>query len=318
MALETRRVYPASLAGQAGPPDLVVVGAASRDVTPDDPRGWRLGGAANYCSLTAARLRLRVGALVGVDRLASTADELALLEAAGVDLRRVELEHGPVFENTEVDGHRRQRWLSKSDPVPVAGLPEEWRGARAWLIVPVAGELADDWAGAPTPGSLVGVCWQGLLRTFDADGWVRRVDPQSSPLLDAASLVVASVDDMEAGTEVARLRALAPGAAIVLTAGERGGVALVNGQMRRYAAIKSDGVVDATGAGDVFLAALAAAWLLTGQLVTAATLRFAAAAASCSVERAGLTGVPARADVATRLRRPTAILQKDHQRGRDC
>lgn len=309
MALETPRVYPASLAGQAGPPDLVVVGAASRDVTPDDRRGWRLGGAANYCSLTAARLGLRVGALVGVDRLASTADELGLLEAAGVDLRRVELEHGPVFENLEVDGHRRQRWLSKSDRVPVAALPDEWKGARGWLLVPVAVELGDEWAGEPAAGSLIGVCWQGLLRTFDADGWVRRLAPRPSPILEAAGLVVASVDDVEPGTEIERLRSFAPGAAIVLTAGESGGVALVGGRMRRYDAIKSRGIVDATGAGDVFIAALAAAWFLTGQLATPATLRFAAAAASCSVEGAGVSGVPTRADVASRLRRPNEVEQ---------
>ena len=302
MALETRRVYPAPPAGQTGPPDLVVVGAASRDVTPDDPRGWRLGGAANYCSLTAARLGLRVGAFVGVDRLASTADELALLEAAGVDLRRVELEHGPVFENLEVDGHRRQRWLSKSDVVPTAALPDEWRAARAWLIVPVAGEVREDWAGLPGAGSLVGVCWQGLLRTFDDDGWVRRVEPQVSPILEAAGLVVASVDDVEPGTEIERLRSLAPRAAVVLTAGEGGGLALVGGHMRRYAAIKGNGVVDATGAGDVFMAALAAAWLLTGRLATADTLRFAAAAAACSIEGVGIAGVPTRQEVAARLR----------------
>jgi sugar/nucleoside kinase (ribokinase family) len=303
MALETRRVYPGSQAAQAGPPDLVVVGAASRDVVADDPRGWRLGGAANYCSLTAARLGLRVGALVGVDRLASTADELGLLEAAGVDLRRIELEHGPVFENIEVDGHRRQRWLSKSDRVPVAALPDEWRGARAWLIVPVAGEVGEEWAGVPPAGSQVGVCWQGLLRTFDEDGWVRRVDPQPSPLLEAAELVVASVDDFEAGTEVRQLRSLAPRAAVVLTAGASGGVAVVDGQMRRYLAIAADRLVDATGAGDVYAAALMAAWLLTGGLATGATLRLAAAAASCSVECAGMAGVPTKEQAAARVRR---------------
>ena len=45
----------------------MVVGAASRDLTTDDPRGWRLGGSAAYCSLAAASLGLRVGCLLGVD-----------------------------------------------------------------------------------------------------------------------------------------------------------------------------------------------------------------------------------------------------------
>jgi hypothetical protein len=199
-----------------------------------------------------------------------------------------------------VDGHRRQRWLSKSDLMPVAAVPDEWRRARAWMIVPVAGEVGEDWAGVPEAGSRIGVCWQGLLRTFDADGWVRRVDPEPSPLLEAAGLVVASVDDFEAGTEIERLRSLARRAAIVLTAGESGGVALADGQMRRYAAIRAERLVDPTGAGDVFAAALMAAWVLGGQLVTAATLRFAAAAASCSVEGAGLAGVPTPVQLAER------------------
>jgi sugar/nucleoside kinase (ribokinase family) len=281
----------------------VVVGSASRDVTADDRRGWRLGGAATYCSLTAARLGLRVGCLVGVDRPASTADELALLEAAGVDMRRVELDSGPVFENLEVDGHRRQRWLSRSDRVPASALPKAWHRARAWLIVPVAGEVGGDWADPPIADSRLGVCWQGLLRVFDDDGWVRRVEPQPSPVLDSADMVFTSVDDVEASTEIVRLRALARRAAIVLTAGESGGIASVDGSLRRYRAIAADRVVDATGAGDVFAAALMAAWLLTGQLATARTLRFAAAAASCSVEGAGLAGVPWRGQVAARLRR---------------
>ena len=48
-------------------PEVVVVGAASRDVAADDPRGWRLGGGVTYSALTTARLGLRTAALVGVD-----------------------------------------------------------------------------------------------------------------------------------------------------------------------------------------------------------------------------------------------------------
>ena len=54
--LEVSGLYDGSAAGPVDGLDLVVVGAASRDITPDDPRGWRLGGAASYASLAAARL----------------------------------------------------------------------------------------------------------------------------------------------------------------------------------------------------------------------------------------------------------------------
>src|ERR1035437_9365496 len=117
--LETGRVYPRSPDDSGYRLDVVVVGAASRDLAQDDPRGWRPGGAATYCSLAAARLGLRVGCLLGVDGEATDAAELDLLREAGVDLRLVRLDRGPIFENLYIDGHRRQRWRSKSDQILV-------------------------------------------------------------------------------------------------------------------------------------------------------------------------------------------------------
>ena len=300
---EASGVYDGSPADSGDRPELVVVGAASRDLTPDDPRGWRLGGAATYCSLTAARLGLRVGAVVGVDGPAVEAAELNELETAGVLLRRVRLQHGPVFENIEEGGHRRQRWLSKSDSVPVTALPAEWRGARAWLLGPVAGEVPPEWAdiAAAREDACVAVGWQGLLREFASDGWVKRVEPRGSVLLNAARLVVASVDDLAPGFGLADLRAIAPGATIVLTAGDRGGLAMRDSRLVRYPAIQAARVVDPTGAGDVFLAALIAVWLRLGDMATSRALRFAAAAGSCAVEGVGLEGVPTEAQVTARL-----------------
>jgi hypothetical protein len=244
-----------------------------------------------------------VGCLLGVDEQAaeSAVGELDLLAAAGVRVLQVPLEHGPVFENIERDGHRRQRWLSKSDKIAVAALPDEWRAAPAWLLAPVAGELGEEWAAAMPAGSAIGLGWQGLLREFADDGWVKRVEPSHSALLDVAGLVVASVDDLAKETSFDTLEALAPQAAIALTAGASGGVAQRGGRLVRYRAAVADRVVDATGAGDVFLAALMTAWLLTGDLASPATLRFAAAAGSCAVEGVGLSGVPTRSLVAAKL-----------------
>jgi sugar/nucleoside kinase (ribokinase family) len=286
------------------PLDIVIVGAASRDVAADDPRGWRLGGAATYCSLTAARLGLRVGCLLGLDAEAveGAGAELEMLTAAGTAVSVVQLDHGPVFENIERDGHRRQRWLSRSDAVPSAALPAEWRNTAAWLLGPVAGEVGEEWAAAVPADAVVGVGWQGLMREFSDDGWVRRVAPRPSALLAAAGLVVASVDDLDRKARLEALRPLAPRAAIVLTAGDGGGMALHGGRLLRYHAARADEVVDPTGAGDVFMAALMAAWLLTGEVATPATLGFAAAAGSCAVEGLGLAGVPTRSQVAERLR----------------
>jgi sugar/nucleoside kinase (ribokinase family) len=283
-------------------PDLVVVGAASRDLTDRDTRGWRLGGSATYCSLAAARLGLRVGCLVGVDDLAASAEELDLLRLAGVQLRPVALEHGPVFENIERDGHRRQRWRSMSDAIPVAALPDEWRGASGWLLGPVAGEVPDDWAAVGPADARVGLGWQGLLRNFGADGWMERKMPAASPLARRAGLVCASVDDLPPDFDVADLRRLATAATIVVTAGAHGGLALEGTHLIRYAALATEGVEDATGAGDVFMAALMVAWLTTGELATPRSLLFAAAAGSLVVEGVGLAGVATRAAVESRMR----------------
>jgi len=282
-------------------PDLVIVGAASRDITADHARGWRLGGSATYCSLAAARLGLRVGCVLGVDAEAFGAPELSLLEISGVDLRRVPLDSGPVFENIESEGHRRQRWSSRCSPVPASALPAEWRAVRGWLLAPIAGELAAEWSGVPGPDAALGIGWQGMLREFAADGWVRGVAPEPSALLEAAGLVAASVDDLPAGTALPALRALAPGATIVLTAGDRGGLVVRKSGVARYPAMPAASVVDPTGAGDVFLAALMVAWLLRGELATSRALRFAAAAASCAVEGAGLFAVPTLGQVVERL-----------------
>ncbi len=291
----------------------MAVGAASRDVAPDDPRGWRLGGSAAYCSLALGRLGLRVGCLLGVDSEAAGAAELDLLREAGVLLRLAPLENGPVFENVERDGHRRQRWLSRSDAVAASALPHEWRGARVWLLVPVAGEVGQEWAAVPGSAdgdgiaALTAVGWQGMLREFRDDGWVWPVAPAPSALLRRADVLCASVDDLPRDAELGVLRGLAPAATLILTAGENGGTAFRGDVARRYRAVPAaHGVADPTGAGDTFLAGLIAAWSLTGELATARALRFAAGAASCVVEDRGLAGVPTRAQVAARLRKASA------------
>jgi sugar/nucleoside kinase (ribokinase family) len=179
------------------------------------------------------------------------------------------------------------------------------------LFGPVAGELGEEWADLAhaRDDACVAVGWQGMLRQFADNGLVRRIDPVESALLAAAGLVCASVDDMSPGIDLAGLRGFARRAAIVLTAGHRGGLVLRDSSLVRYPAIPGSRVVDPTGAGDVFMAALMAAWLRTGEVATPRDLRYAAAAGSCAVEGMGLAGVPTRAQVAARLRAGAASNQ---------
>jgi sugar/nucleoside kinase (ribokinase family) len=293
----------------------VVVGAASRDLAADDPRGWRLGGAVTYAALTLARLGLHVRALVGVDSLAAEARELDLLRAAGAELALVRLDRGPVFENVEGAGGRIQRCLSESDSVPTSALPAGWGRDPGWMLASVADELAPEWAMVPPAGALVAVGWQGMLRTLVAGDVVRRRAPVRNELVARANLIGLSRDDLAPGTSPETvLHLIDPRTELVVTEGDGGGriAASASGHgrprpWRRYGAIPSDGAVDPTGAGDVLLAAILAVRLnpvLAGRpLGRGSDVRLAAAAASLATEAPGLSGVPELGAVLRRMRR---------------
>ena len=296
-------------------PSIVVVGSASRDVAEDDPRGWRLGGGVSYSALTTARLGVPTAAIIGVDDEAATASELGLLRDAGVDIHLVRLEHGPVFVNIERPEGRLQLCGDHSDPIPVADVPDAWLAAPGWILAPVAAELPPEWADVPTREAIVAVGWQGLLRELEAGQPVRHVAPRADPIIRRADLVGLSRDDVDRSIPLADLYGLLErGASLAVTQGDQGGL-IVHGvhgdaadalELRHYPAVPSRDAVDPTGAGDVFLAALAAARieprLVGGRIAQGFDLLLAAAAASLVLEGPGMFGVPDRIAVRDRMR----------------
>ena len=172
---------------------------------------------------------------------------------------------GPVFRNIETAGGRRQQCLSVASPIAPRRLPAGWAvEAAAVLLAPVAAELDGEWALVPRPDAFVALGWQGLLRALTDGRDVERLAPAAGPLVTRANLVGVSIDDV--GPEIRLSQLVDPltiGASLVVTRGERGGTLLTSRRparsaLRAYPAIPSNGVVDATGAGDVFLAALVA------------------------------------------------------------
>jgi sugar/nucleoside kinase (ribokinase family) len=293
------------------------VGAAARDLDRGDRRGWRLGGTVMYASLAAARIGVPVRALIGADRDASTAHEVELLRAAEVDVEIVRLERGPMFANEQAPaGRRLQIGHQASDPMPLTALPAAWRSTSAVLLGPVAGEIGPDWAEV-SPGALLALAWQGLLRQIVPGEQVRRTPLVRNELVRRADLLMLSRDDISAGGE--RLDELIrDGQQLVVTHGRRGAVSLHRTGSRisgRFApALEPRATVDETGAGDVFLAALCAGRLLPGMPATIdewRLLALAAAAASVSVEGRGLEAIPDRKAVCAALLR----LRDAHPRG---
>ena len=294
--------------------EVVHVGSACRDVAPDDPRGWRLGGGVTYAALTTARLGLRTGAVVGVDREARGAHELEALRDAGVDILAVELPDGPVFHNVESPRGREQTALAAGRPIEPVPLPASWLASPAWSLVPVADEVVDAWVERIAPAALVAVAWQGMLRRLVPGKLVERVAPSERAILRRGDLVGLSHLDVDRATTLGSLAGfLHPGARLLVTQGGQGGLLATTGddgpgEVLRYLPTATEHEVDPTGAGDTFLAALLSAMLRPGitgsaRRSPASALRFAAAAGSLAIEDVGLAGVPNRTEVLVRRAR---------------
>lgn len=290
-------------------PDVVVVGAATRDLHPDDPRGWLMGGGVTFGALALARLGLRIGVVLGLDPLARDARELDDLRAAGAEIVTVPLDCGPVFLNVETPSGRVQTCESVSDPIPVEALPAAWRSARTWLLAPVASEIPTAWAAVPPPDACVAFAWQGELRELANGARVRPRLPAGSPLLARCDILALSRHDVPLSFDLAALGGwLKDRCDVLVTAGIHGGLLLRyrGGRIaggRAYPSVRSRGEVDPAGAGDTMLAGLLAARLVAGRDETrlGRDLHLGAAASSLLVEGPGMASVPTLEQLRERL-----------------
>ena len=269
-----------------------------------------------YGGLAIARMGVPTAVLLGVDPAAAEAEELALLREAGAEVRLVPLERGPIFVNLETPTGRAQTGHSASDPIDPEHLPDGWRSAPGWLLAPVADELPDAWADAVPRDGLVATAWQGLLRDVVPGELVHHRRPSPSPIVARSDIVGVGSDDLTDDVVIADLcRLMRPGATLAFTQGARGGIAIEVGDgrprsMARWPGVPTAGIVDPTGAGDVFLAGLLAARveprLVGGRRDARLDFRLAATVASLVLEGPGLTGVPDRDAIRRRLRESAA------------
>ena len=169
-------------------PQVVVVGSASRDLEPADPRGWRLGGGVTYGALALARLGLSVGAVIGVDGPAASAWELDLLREAGVaHPSRPPAATRPVFTNEDRAGVRHQLCHDPGEPLDVSAVPDRAGAARppgCWPPSPTSWRAPG--RRVPPATAVVALGWQGLLRRLEPGRPVRRRPAGPHPLLARA------------------------------------------------------------------------------------------------------------------------------------
>jgi ribokinase len=275
---------------------VVVVGSVNLDLVATVPRrpepgetvvatGFARvpGGKGANQALAARRLgaEVRLVAAVGDDE---TADEaLALLRIGGVDLssirRSAERPSGLALITVDSGG--------ENTIVVVAGAnaeltvePADLAGADAVLCqleVPMPAVAA---AARHCPT-------EALFCLNAAPAGATRVPDE---VLDRADLVVANWAERDAMPELAGARLLA------VTAGERGASLVQHGHELTRAAAPRVSVVDGTGAGDTFVAALAVG--LRGGLDRDSALRRACAAGAVAASRAGAQpSLPSAAEV---------------------
>src|SRR3989449_4021527 len=277
--------------------DLVTIGQPARDEFEGDPE-WRIGGTATYAAAAAACLGDRVALLTCVGpkeryRLAARCKEL------GIELHALESAVTTTFSFRYVDGRRHLRLKARAKGIGADAIPAALRETRSVVLASIAHEIGrsvfDLYGGVPRV-----LAAQGYLRSWDADGTVRRREwDEAHDVLSRANVAVVSEEDIEGDVDLAR--GWARTAPVIVTIAERGAIVLRGGREVEVGGFPADEVVDQTGAGDAFCAGLALALADGDDLEVAA--RFANAVASFAVEGVGTLALASRQEVEARMKR---------------
>ncbi|OWA32967.1 ribokinase [Saccharibacillus sp. O16] len=301
-------------------PKIVVVGSLNMDIVMESDQapeqgetllgsGMHLlpGGKGANQAVAAARLGAYVSMIGAVGDDSFGAEMLDALEQEGVEvsrvLRRAKTPSGaasiwlaggdnrilvyPGANGTlgaeDIDAPENVRLLQEADAVLIQlEIPLD-AAVRAATIAREAGAIV---VLNPAPAAALP---EALLRSASV------LTPNRGEL---AALVEASTSDETRLKEAAQKLAAASGGAVVTTLGEAGALVLERqgGTAEQVPAAQAGPVVDTTGAGDCFSAALAVALARGNALPEAA--RYAACAAALAVTRLGAQGgMPTEADV---------------------
>jgi sugar/nucleoside kinase (ribokinase family) len=280
-------------------PEYVAIGHMTIDRTPS---GNVLGGSVLYAALTAARYGLRSAIFTRANLGALDRQMREQLDAIAAEVEIVTQSSPGIttFTNTDVAGRRSQTLHDWGGEIDLTGLPPLWRSAGAIHIAPVAQEIDPRQVNRLSP-QLLGCTPQGWLRRWDEQrlGQVR-TSPLRLPsdLVSRIDALVVSAEEYAHARDV--VVEIGQRGLSVVTRGIQGASLIDRGREVDVPAYRIK-VVDTTGAGDVFAAALFAA--RSARESVSASARYASAAAALTVGGSGLSAVPDRTAVEALIER---------------
>lgn len=270
---------------------FLLIGHVARDETPS---GAKLGGTVAYAGGAMAAFGVPLCLLSSAQPAEPVLAELPV----NATLHLIPAQQTTTFINRYEGGTRRQTLLGRAAPLTFEHIPAAWQTASVACLCPLADEV-DPQLVCAFPNALRAATLQGWLRTWDAQGTVRRKAwTDAEWVLPQLDFAVLSEEDIERDAALeAHFATLAP--LLIVTRAERGCTVYQRATPPLHIAAPQVTVVDATGAGDVFFGVFSVLYQQTRHVQRAAEI--AVRLASQSVTRLGLAGAPTAAEIQAAL-----------------
>jgi len=268
-------------------PDFLAIGHACYDLVGED---YVLGGAVSFTSQVALKLEKSVAVLTSVEK-----DFLFNSVFENIYLENVEANKDTIFENVYLENKRTQYLHQKANDLRPEDLPESWLKIPLVLLCPIADEVSFDFL-EMFPDSVVACAPQGWMRTWGKDKKVKSKNIDWTRLAKAEVIIMSEEDIVGFEYEIPRIASLVK--VLILTRGEYGARLFYENKQTDFPACAAK-VVDPTGAGDVFTVTFLLNYIKEKEVHQ--SVAYANVAASLSIEKMGIAGLPKEEEIQKRL-----------------